>query len=127
MKPNEAAIPTTEDRGPGDLSETAANHLRFDAALDSSRLLQLTRRQFLGRGAAGLGVAALASLLNPGLAAADGLAGLPHRAPRARRVIWLTQAGAPSQADLFDYKPSCANGLDRTCPSRCVAANGSPA
>jgi Protein of unknown function (DUF1501) len=29
----------------------------------------------------------------------------PHLAPRARRVIWLTQAGAPSQLDLFDDKP----------------------
>jgi hypothetical protein len=116
MNPNEAAIPTTEDRGPGDLSETAANHLRFGATLDSSGLLQLTRRQFLGRGAAGLGVAALASLLNPGLAAADGLAGLPHRAPRARRVIWLTQAGAPSQADLFDYKPGLRERFGQDLP-----------
>jgi len=73
--------------------------------LDDS--LQITRRQFLGRSAAGIGIAALASLLNPQLLAATEAAAtrLPHFAPRARRVIWLTQAGAPSQLDLFDYKP----------------------
>src|SRR5262245_23496523 len=69
--------------------------------------LQMTRRQFLGRFATGIGVAALASLLNPGLLAAPDSAKrlLPHFAPRAKRVIWLTQAGAPSQLELFDYKP----------------------
>jgi len=69
--------------------------------------LQITRRQFLGRTATGIGAAALASLLNPGLLAASDSARplLPHFAPRAKRVIWLTQAGAPSQLDLFDYKP----------------------
>src|ERR1041384_6950488 len=69
--------------------------------------LQMTRRQFLGRAATGIGVAALASLLNPSLhAAADSPRRLlPLFAPRAKRVIWLTQAGAPSQLELFDYKP----------------------
>ena len=69
--------------------------------------LQTTRRQFLGRSAAGIGAAALASLLNPALLAGAGPANplRPHFAPRARRVIWLTQAGAPSQLDLFDHKP----------------------
>src|SRR5919204_668981 len=75
--------------------------------------LQLTRRQWFGRGATGIGVAALASLL-----AKDGLAGgapasgdmpplpgLPHWAPRAKRVVVLWQGGAPSQVDLFDPKP----------------------
>jgi hypothetical protein len=70
--------------------------------------LQVTRRQFLGRTATGIGVTALASLLNPrlfGFAGSDKLL-LPHFAPRAKRIIWLTQAGAPSQLDLFDYKPN---------------------
>jgi hypothetical protein len=70
----------------------------------------LTRRHFFGCG--GIGLAALASLLNnDGLAAPDGrrsptggLPGLPHFRPRARRVIYLFQSGAPSQMDLFDYK-----------------------
>ncbi len=70
----------------------------------------LTRRHFFGR-AAGIGTAALASLLNPDLFAqpaadrAGGLPGLPHFRPRAKRVIYLFQSGAPSQMDLFDYKP----------------------
>src|ERR1051325_5086386 len=72
----------------------------------------LTRRQFFGRSAVGIGGAALASLLNPSLLAAltdparDGLGvlGHPHFAPRAKRVIYLFMSGGPSQIDLFDYK-----------------------
>ncbi len=62
----------------------------------------LTRRRFLTRTTGGLGVAALASLL-PGARAQVG--GLPHFAPRAKRVIYLFMSGGPSQMDLFDYKP----------------------
>jgi len=70
-----------------------------------SRLL-LTRRHFFGRASTGIGVAALASLLDEELlAASDALPGLPHFAPKAKRVIYLFQSGAPSQMDLFDYKP----------------------
>jgi hypothetical protein len=73
-----------------------------------------TRRYFLGRHACGLGAAALAMLLgNDRQAAASnasaankGLPGLPHFAPKAKRVIYLVQSGAPSQIDLFDYKPT---------------------
>ncbi len=66
--------------------------------------LTLTRRQLFGRTAAGIGVAALASLLEPKLFG-RGLPGLPHFAPKAKRIIFLHQSGAPSQIDLFDYKP----------------------
>ncbi len=67
---------------------------------DSSPLL--SRRHFLA--SAGLGSAALAWLLaRDGHAA--GLPGLPHFAPKAKRVIYLFQSGAPSQMDLFDWKP----------------------
>lgn len=74
----------------------------------------LARRAFLGRAAGGLGAVALATLLDsPRGAAADasaasGLPGLPHFQPRAKRVIYLFQSGAPSQLDLFDYKPRLA-------------------
>ena len=69
--------------------------------------LALTRREFLGRGGTGIGAAALASLLGPGLgqAAGGGRAGFPQIAAKAKRVIYLTQSGAPSHTDLFDYKP----------------------
>jgi hypothetical protein len=67
-------------------------------------LLQ-TRRYFFGRAGSSLGLAALASLLPAESVRAETPVGLPHFAPRARRVIYLFQSGAPSQMDLFDYKP----------------------
>ena len=71
------------------------------------RGLLATRRQFFGRTAAGIGPAALSFLLRgEGYGAtAGGLADLPHFAPRAKRVIYMFQSGAPSQIDLFDHKP----------------------
>src|SRR4051794_25962076 len=73
--------------------------------------LAITRRHFFSSAARGLGVMALGSLLPNTLAALGdekregGLPGLPHFAPKAKRVIYLFQSGAPSQMDLFDYKP----------------------
>ncbi len=73
--------------------------------------LLLTRRQLFGRSAAGIGTAALASLLNPQLFAETakpaGIPGTlfePHFAPKAKRVIYLFMSGGPSHIDLFDYK-----------------------
>jgi hypothetical protein len=72
---------------------------------------QLTRRQLLGVGSAGVGLAALATLLRSDGYAAEpatetgGLPGFPNFEPKAKRVIYLFQSGAPSQMDLFDYKP----------------------
>jgi hypothetical protein len=79
--------------------------------------LQMTRRVFFSRTSVGIGAAALASLFNPRLFAAGealdpktgGLVGLPHFAPKAKRVIFLHQSGAPSQMELFDYKPQLEN------------------
>lgn len=70
----------------------------------------LTRRQFFRKSGTGLGMAALASLLgnSAGGAPADAagfLAGLPQIAPRAKRVIYISLIGAPSQLETFDYKP----------------------
>ena len=71
--------------------------------------LLLTRRHFFGLGSTGIGVAALAGLLTGDLhAAGEALPGVPHFPPRAKRVIYLFQSGAPSQMDLFDYKPKLA-------------------
>jgi hypothetical protein len=68
--------------------------------------LEMTRRRFFGRSASGLGIAALAELMgNLRAQGGEGLPGLPHFAPTAKRVIYLFQSGAPSQMDLFDYKP----------------------
>src|SRR5260370_36963441 len=68
----------------------------------------LNRRLFLTRSGVSLGAMALGSLLGRDEARAAGagaLAGLPHYKPKAKRVIYLFQSGAPSQMDLFDYKP----------------------
>src|SRR5437764_11379258 len=74
----------------------------------------ITRRALLGRTATGIGTAALAYLLGNDLlagpsttptAAVGELAGFPNFAPKAKRVIYLFQNGAPSHVDLFDYKP----------------------
>jgi hypothetical protein len=55
---------------------------------------------------------ALASLTTPSLFASHGT----HFAPKARRIIWLTQAGAPSQLELFDYKPGLADQFNKDVP-----------
>lgn len=66
-----------------------------------------SRRQFLAQSGAGLGGAALASLLGEKGHAASSLsdASFPTHAPKAKRIIYLFQSGGPSQLDLFDYKP----------------------
>ncbi len=83
--------------------------------------LEINRRHFFGRTATGIGGVALASLLNENLFAKpklpdllSGLPGVPHFAPKAKRIIYLFQSGAPSQVDLFDHKPSLEklNGKD---------------
>src|SRR3954465_3165456 len=86
-----------------------------------------TRRQFFGRMAKGLGGAALASLggnaLLGGLSSAraatlsGGGLGVPHVAPKAKRAIFLFMGGAPSQIDMFDYKPQIANQYDKDLPA----------
>src|SRR4029079_2094834 len=92
------------------------NHIT-GAAME--RAAYLTRRQFFARNAFGLGTAALSSLLNRDLSAAVtnlvagapakgsrmGLPELPHYAPKAKRVIYMLQNGAPPHLDMFDYKP----------------------
>jgi len=67
--------------------------------------LLMTRRHFFSRSSAGLGAAVLATLLGDELKAQGGLAPQPHFAPKAKRVIYLFQSGAPSQLELFDFKP----------------------
>ena len=72
-----------------------------------------TRRDFLTKTSLGLGGLSLASMLNSENLfasnriqnAAVNLKGLPHYVPKAKRVIYLFQSGAPSQLDLFDHKP----------------------
>ena len=68
---------------------------------------RVTRRTFLQRAAGGIGLAALGGLMGQP-AKATGMVGLPdfpNFAPKAKRIIYLFQSGAPSQMDLFDPKP----------------------
>ena len=71
--------------------------------------MNFNRRRFLSKLSLGIGSAALGSLLIPDLFSKGGedavLNNLPKFAPKAKRVIYLFQNGAPSQLDLFDYKP----------------------
>ncbi len=72
--------------------------------------LNVNRRHFLGKLSAGIGSVALGSLLIPDLFRSAGeesglQVGLPHFAPKAKRIIYLHQNGAPSQLESFDYKP----------------------
>lgn len=89
-------------------------------------LQQETRRHFLKQCAQGLGSIALGSLIGCGTsttkeekaaAVMESLAAkLPHFAPTAKRIIYLHMAGAPSQLELFDYKPELGKLDGKDCP-----------
>src|SRR6266436_1514680 len=84
---------------------------------------QITRRWFFRECGVGLGAIALSTLLGETFAgAASKISGAntlapkqPHFAPKAKRVIFLFMAGAPSHLELFDYKPQLAK-FDGTLP-----------
>src|ERR1700730_7658788 len=85
-----------------------------------------TRRHFLGRMGKTLGWAGLATLLGDSflgqtsaaeaLTAGIGAHRLPDFAPKAKRAIYLFMSGAPSQMDLWDYKPTLASQFDKDLP-----------
>ena len=88
--------------------------------------LNVTRRHFLGECGVGLGKIALASLLTGAVArgAGEGNALLPkqpHFPGKAKRVIHLFMAGAPSQLDLFDYKPELVKLEGKPIPPSVIA------
>ncbi len=93
------------------------NHLNCNCHDPFDPRLVISRRSFLTRASAGLGAAALGSLLGPqwlSAAVTGGLPGLPHFTPKAKRVIYLFMSGGPSHIDLFDDKPKLRelNGQD---------------
>ncbi len=95
-----------------------------------NKKLQIARRHFFRECGVGLGKMALASLLTDAFTAQNAFAGnttpntqhptpntrSPHFAPKAKRVIHLFMAGAPSQLDLFDYKPELARMEGKPIP-----------
>lgn len=83
--------------------------------------LNFNRRRFLNRLSIGLGTAALGSLLIPDLFGGAGetddfIPGIPQFAPKAKRVIYLFQNGAPSQLESFDYKPLLTKMMGQDLP-----------
>ena len=80
----------------------------------------ITRRHFLRKSSMGLGSLWLASQAQGASLAKDPanplLPDLPHFAPKAKRVIYLHMAGAPSQLELFDHKPELAKLDGKECP-----------
>src|SRR2546421_6298538 len=84
----------------------------------------INRRTFLGRGAAGLGLVALNSLISPRLLAAAQAVNMTSKGvvnpldfpPKAKRVIFLYQAGGPSHLETFDYKPKLAELNGKAMP-----------
>jgi uncharacterized protein (DUF1501 family) len=90
--------------------------------LFEARRRQITRRWFFKDCGVGLGAIALGSLLRQAsgaqTSAADPLAARPgHHAPKAKRVIYLFMAGAPSHLELFDYKPELAKWSGKLPPA----------
>ncbi len=86
----------------------------------------MNRRMFLANAGISAGRIALAALLGQAALSAaaapkrarahPSLAGLPHFAPKARRLIYLFMNGAPSQIDLWDYKPKMGEWFDKDLP-----------
>ncbi|MFT4555016.1 MAG: DUF1501 domain-containing protein [Planctomycetales bacterium] len=91
-----------------------------ESTIDESEL-DVTRRYFLGRGA-GVGLGAMAlNMLNGETqsgqaAAATGKLAGTHFAPKAKRIIFLTQSGGPSQIELYDEKPGLIKMAGKELP-----------
>lgn len=76
-------------------------------------LQSITRRHFFQQAGLSLGSVALASLLDEKLFAEQ----IQHHAPKAKNIIYLFMAGAPSQLELFDYKPKLQQYDGQDCPA----------
>lgn len=84
--------------------------------------LNVNRRRFLSKLSLGIGSVALGSLMIPDLFRGNKddvqafVPGMPHFAPKAKRVIYLSQNGAPSQLETFDYKPKLREMMGMELP-----------
>jgi hypothetical protein len=97
----------------------------ISARLHHAQLEHQTRRHFLSKCGLGLGALWLAGTSGRSWGSAGPLVkdpanplapAAPHFAPKAKRVIYLHMAGAPSQHELFDYKPELAKLNGKECP-----------
>jgi Protein of unknown function (DUF1501) len=93
-----------------------------ESSLEPSRIHDLTRRTFLGSGFAGLGSIALNTIFGRNVFAQElnqpwrGVVNPLHNPAKARRVIFLYQAGGPSHLETFDYKPKLAEMNGKPMP-----------
>ena len=87
---------------------------------EQENLLHSTRRHFFQTAGFGLGSIALAALTHQEAAAQSLAARAPHFAPKAKHIIFLFMAGAPSQLDLFDYKPALNKFDGQPCPEELI-------
>ncbi|MFN3326721.1 MAG: DUF1501 domain-containing protein [Bryobacteraceae bacterium] len=76
----------------------------------------LSRREMLAKSGYGIGIAALHALLGRAAAREPEQRAFPNFPPRAKRVIFLFQAGGPSQLDLMDYKPGLKDRFNQDIP-----------
>jgi hypothetical protein len=83
--------------------------------MNNEHLKEITRRHFFRGTGFGIGSLALSSLLR-----AEQRATAPHHSPKAKSVIFLFMAGAPSQLDLFDYKPTLNRHDGQPCPEELI-------
>lgn len=83
--------------------------------------LNITRRHFFGRTGMAIGSMALGSLLVKDMFSDESNSvpqvGLPHFAPKAKRIIYLFQNGAPSQLETFSYKPKLNEMFGQDLPA----------
>src|SRR3954463_7914284 len=101
--------------------------MNIQSELRSEYARLITRRWFFRQCGVGLGSTALASLLHPERADAASLTSsnplapkAPPYTPTAKRVIFMFMAGAPSQLELFDYKPTLAKYNGKPVPAEVV-------
>ena len=87
----------------------------------TERQLLVNRRYFFGRSATGIGMAALASMLGEESFGSDVPSQLTQIAPKAKRVIYLFQNGAPSHVELFDHKPELVKRHGQAVPDSYLA------
>ena len=95
-----------------------------DKEIDEGNL-KVNRRHFFSKLSAGIGTLALGSLMIPDLFRKAGSSsdssgftlGIPHFAPKAKRIIYLFQAGAPSQLESLDYKPLLRERMGEDLPA----------
>ena len=100
--------------------------------MDSRLEQQLSRRRFLELGSTGIGTAALATLFSHDLLAQGasatpapgGLPGLPHFAPKAKRIIYLFQSGARRSTSFGTTNQGSKSWSGPSCHRRCVVISG---